>query len=402
MSRPCPPRLSLALALAAACAAPPGAAAQVVFEHWGQEACNARRSNAIAYAGGAPAAGGAYVLVTDLGAHKLDVAGVWPTLPVFAPSGHVVVADVDNFLLILPPPERVTPPDISGGPPDPAFSWETTATYVKSGAFFFGAPPAPSSSAAVDEDGVAYWVNRHQNRLYAADLSGVPTGGPIVEPWLAATGSESLNLSATGGGFKKYAGEFALLLHANRLWLPEPDEHSALVVDALYGVRAVATGFTEQGQRLLGSVGSFAVQLGAETAAFTNFGTNPAGKGGIFGVQSEAPFAASWEQWQASVPFNAASGDFQHPVSLLFSRAGQTWSCVVASTVQAFSATLGLQGGLRISGVSDKDGSVCGDGVLNQWGTNDGAYAGTYLMVNEFTANATWASAPAVVPDGDG
>ena len=115
MSRPCPPRLSLALALAAACAAPPGAAAQVVFEHWGQEACNARRSNAIAYAGGAPAAGGAYVLVTDLGAHQLDVAGVWPTLPVFAPSGHVVVADVDNFLLVLPPPERVTPPDISGG-----------------------------------------------------------------------------------------------------------------------------------------------------------------------------------------------------------------------------------------------------------------------------------------------
>jgi hypothetical protein len=235
---------------------------------------------------------------------------------------------------------------------------------------------------------VAYWVNRHQNRLYAADLSGVPTGDPIVEPW------ESLNLSATGGGFTKYAGEFALLLHANRLWLPEPDVHSALVVDALYGVRAVATGFTQVGQRLLGSVGSFAVQLGAETAAFTNFGTNPAGKGGIFGVQSEAPFAASWEQWQASVPFNAASGDFQHPVSLLFSRAGQTWSCVVASTVQAFSATLGLQGGLRISGVSDKDGSVCGDGVLNQWGTNDGAYAGTYLMVNEFTANATWASAP--------
>ena len=336
------------------------------------------------------------MLVTDLGAHSLNVAGVWPTLPVFAPSGHVVVADVDNFMLVLTPPERVPAPDISAGPPDASFSWPTTTTYVKSGAFFFGAPPAPSSSAAVDENGVAFWVNRHQNQLYAADLSGVATGGAIVEPW------PSLNLSATGGGFKKYKGEFALLLHANRLWLPEPDEHSALVVDALYGDRSVATGLAAPGQRLQGSVGSFAVQLGAEGAAFANFGVVNPPKGGIYGLESTSPFATSYEQWQADVPFRAVSGDFQHPVSLRFARGDKSWSCVVATTVQTYSAELGLQGGLRISGVLDLDGTVCGDGPLTQWRTNDGAYAGTYLFTDEFTANATWASAPAVVPDGDG
>ena len=115
------------------------------------------------------------------------------------------------------------------------------------------------------------------------------------------------------------------------------------------------------------------------------------------------PFAASREAWQASVPFLGIANDMTHPVSLSFTRNGATWSCVVASNMQAFDGAKGLRGGLRISGVSDRTGTVCGDGnALNRWGTNDGQYPGTYLLVNEFTENATWASAPAVVPDGDG
>ena len=385
--------------LLAALLLPRAARGQVAFEHWGQEAANARRSNAIAYMGGAPAAGAGFVLVKDLGEHSVSVAGVWPTLPVFAPSGHVVVADVDNFMLVLPPPEGVPAPDVTQGAPDPVFSWPTAKTFAKSGAFVFGSPPAPSSSAAVDENGLAFWVNRHHNALYAADVSGVASGGDVVEAaW------SPLNLTAAGPpfGFKKYKGEFALLLHQDRVWLPDPDQHSALVVDALYGERAIATGFAQPAHRLQGSCGAFGPQLlGHESAVFADLGAQPAGKGGIFGLQSTNPFATSYEQWQAAVPYEGITNDMQHPVSLQFTRGDRTWSCAVASRMQDFSAAKGLQSGLRISGVLDTTGAPCGDGVLDTWGTNDGEYAGTYLLTNAFTANATWASAPAVVPVGD-
>lgn len=377
------------------------AAAQTTFEHWGQEAGNARRSNAIAYTGGAPAAGSGYVLVKDLGSHKLSVSGVWPTLPVFTPSGHVVVADVDNFLLALPPPEQVAPPDISAGPADPEFSYPSADVFLNSGAFVFGAPPSPSSSAAVGADGVAYWVSRPQNALYAVDTSGLAGGGRLTQlPW------SPLNLTAAGApGFRKYKGEFALLLHANRLWLPDPDQHSALVVDVELGGRGLAEGFAQPAHRLQGSVGGFAPLLGAESAAFTDVGAQPAGAGGIFGVQSLNPFDTSKETWRAQTPFPTISNDFQHPVSLEFVHGtGGRWSCVVASKFRAPNAALGFpRGGLQITGVSDATGAACGPSSgdpLLSWGTNDGEFPGTYTLANEYTANITWASAPAVVPDG--
>jgi len=374
----------------------PAAAAQAVFEHWGQEAGNARRSNAIRYTGGSPKSGAGYVLVKDLGEHKLDVAGVWPTLPVFAPSGHVVVADVDNFLLVCDPPERVPAPDPTQGAPDAVFSWPTTTTYARSGAFVFGAPPLPSSSAAVDDQGRAFWVNRRRNELFAADLSGLATGSLAIPDLFAP-----VNLSAVG--FKTYIAEFALLLHADRVWLPDPSEHSALVVDADSGARSLAKGILPAPHRLLGSVGAFGPRFNAEGAAFTDMGAQPAGRGGIYGIESTAPFNTATNSWKASVPFVGIANDMQHPVSLSFSRGGASWACVVASNAQAFDAKTGRRGGLRITGVRDDDGTTCGSGnPFNAWGTNDGDIPGTYLVVNDFTANASWVSAPAVVPDGEG
>ena len=134
----------LAALLAAAALAPRASAAG--FEACSQEACSEVRHSSVTSTGGAPPAGQGYVLIKDLGPHTFD--GTWPTLPVVNPkTGHVMIADVDGFMLALESPEvngaAEYSEDDDGGIAQPS-AWRTVGTYTKSGAIMLGGPaPQP-------------------------------------------------------------------------------------------------------------------------------------------------------------------------------------------------------------------------------------------------------------------
>lgn len=355
-----------------------------ILSFWNQEAGDSRRNSAIEITGLGPTPYG-YVLVEDLGAHKFDIAGVWPSLPVFGPTGDVIVADVDSFVLQLTNPEQVGEFDLDG--------WPDTV-YTPSGAIILGGIPEPSSSVAVSTDNMAYVVNRHTSVLHAINLA---TNKPLWPPL-------NLTMATNGKGFLKYKAEFAFLLHGGKLWLPDPNQHGALVVSAATGQYTYTQNMDLVAHRFQGSVGSTDPLIKSELAAFTDAAASqPRGYGGLYGVTATEPFNTSEWAWQAAVPFTVPGSEFSHPVIVEFKEGTKTWGCVISTQSVAGNLTEGSDflGGVRISGVSVRDGSVCGDGELATWGTNPlGGSPGTYVISNDFTKKITWASAPAVIVDG--
>ena len=358
----------------------------VVFAFWDQEAGNSRRSSSIDITGKGPTEYG-YVLVEDLGAHKFDIAGVWPSLPCFSPTGDVVIADVDSFVLQLKNPELVGEFDLDG--------WPDTV-YTHSGAIILGGTPEPSSSIAVSTDNMGYIINRHSGFLHAINLG---TNQPL---WPAL----NLSMATNGKGFKKFKTEFAFLLHGGKLWIPDPDQHGALVVSAATGQYTYSQYMDQPTHRLQASVGSVDPMINSELAAFTDAAASqPRGYGALYGISATEPFNTSEWAWQAAVPFTVPALEYSHPVILEFKNEKKSWGCVVSSQFVAENKTVGSTffGGVRISGVNVRDGTVCGDGPFDTWGTNSlGGALGTYVIANDFTKKITWSSAPAVISDGAG
>ena len=355
-----------------------------VLSFWSQEAGDSRRSSAIEITALGP--NPSYVLIEDLGAHKFDYAGVWPSLPCFAPNGDVIIADVDSFLLQLQNPETVTLP---------IDEW-ADKVYTPSGAIILGGIPQPSTSVAVSADNKAYIINRHSGFLHAIDLD---TNLPLWPPL-------NLSLATNGDGFKKYGNEFAFLLHGGKLWIPDPSQHGALVVSATSGTYAYTTNMDAPTRRFQGSVSSSDPQINGELVAFNDAGAQPPKYGALYGISATEPLVNSSWAWQAAVHFTITAQEFSHPVLLEFSAPGKTWSCLVSSQYVPANTTVGstFLGGVRISGVNAKDGKVCGDGAFSSWGTNAlGREPGSYVVSSsDVLKKVTWSSAPAVIPDGEG
>jgi len=271
-------------------------------------------------------------------------------------------------------------PDVDPGDGSFYESWHKTREFSLSTDIGILSYPAPSSSAAVDAAGIAYWVNREQSMLYSWDTTS-PNNNAQLWPRINLT-----DRTASKDGFWSYYTDFALLYYQGALHLPDPNYHAALTVQTSTGssIYSSTDVLGLPAHRLLGSCGSSGGAAGS-SVVFKDYGTSGAA-GDNYGTFS-LDFDGS-EVWRGNVFFNPADGDFAHPVHVEFAFEGV--KCDVA-------ITWATADGVRISGFDSDYGTYCGS-----WETNeDGGDRGTYLVGDVNLENSNWVTAPAVIWDDD-
>ena len=276
--------------------APLALAQTAVPTFWGQEAADAFRSSSIRVTTPSTVQ---QVIIHDLGDHPQRTRGLWPTLPVVTPAGSILMASTSNAMMQFAAPHTVVP-DVDPGDGSFYESWHKTREFSLSTDIGILNYPAPSSSAAVDAAGVAYWVNRDQSMLYSWDTTN-PSNNAVLWP--------KINISdrtSTKDGFYSYYTDFSILLYDGALHLPDPNYHAALTVQTSTGssIYSDTSVLGLANHRLLGSCGSSGGAAGS-SVVFTDFGTGGAA-GDTYGVFS-LDFDGS-EVWRGNVYYDPADG----------------------------------------------------------------------------------------------